>query len=229
MLLVRVARRAARRAGARSIRASVANPNVESRRLRLLPVDEAADAARLLHLPRAAAERPSRDATRRPCWPPPIRASARPSATTSGLDDVPREAARSEEHDLDRPGAPPWRSAARSGRRIRSKRRTCLPSGPTARFLRVQRRRRRPACACALPPTPGSAVVASASFDDRAGPPVQQSSAAVHRVRLWNGRSGFIASAFVRSPVDYRAIFQKAGGQWRLRAFVAGDDTLAGD
>mgnify|MGYP006161516651 CR=1 FL=1 len=33
----------------------------------------------------------------------------------------------------------------------------------------------------------------------------------------------FIASSFVRSPVDYRAIFQKSGGQWRLRAFVAGD------
>ena len=68
---------------------------------------------------------------------------------------------------------------------------------------------------------PDSAVVTSASFDV-----VQvwsRDAAGRVRVRLWNGRTGFIASAFVRSPVDYRAIFQKVGGQWWLRAFVAGD------
>lgn len=51
--------------------------------------------------------------------------------------------------------------------------------------------------------------------------PAARESGATH-VRLANGRTGFISSV-VRSPVDYHAIFQKAGRQWRLRAFVAGD------
>jgi hypothetical protein len=69
---------------------------------------------------------------------------------------------------------------------------------------------------------PGSAVVGNVSYEIVQVLPAQQESATT-QVRLANGRTGFIASSFVRSPVDYRAIFQKAGGQWRLRAFVAGD------
>ncbi len=42
-------------------------------------------------------------------------------------------------------------------------------------------------------------------------------------VALAGGRTGFIASQYVRSPVDYRAIFAEEGGRWRLMAFVAGD------
>jgi hypothetical protein len=38
-----------------------------------------------------------------------------------------------------------------------------------------------------------------------------------------DGRSGFIASRFARSPVDYRAIFSRASGRWLLVTFVAGD------
>ena len=34
---------------------------------------------------------------------------------------------------------------------------------------------------------------------------------------------GFIASRFVRSPIDYRAIFSEQGGAWRMVTFVAGD------
>ena len=68
----------------------------------------------------------------------------------------------------------------------------------------------------------GSAVLASVSFDvvqvlrdRRDGTPVQ--------VRLANGVTGFVAPAFVRSPIDRRASFEKSGGQWRLRSFVIGD------
>lgn len=43
------------------------------------------------------------------------------------------------------------------------------------------------------------------------------------RVRLADGRSGFMSTAFLRSPIDRRAIFQLSAGQWRLTAFVAGD------
>jgi hypothetical protein len=35
--------------------------------------------------------------------------------------------------------------------------------------------------------------------------------------------AGYISSAYVRSPIDYRAIFRFEGGRWRLVTFVAGD------
>jgi hypothetical protein len=34
---------------------------------------------------------------------------------------------------------------------------------------------------------------------------------------------GYISSAYVRSPIDYRAIFRVEDGRWRLVTFVAGD------
>jgi hypothetical protein len=42
-------------------------------------------------------------------------------------------------------------------------------------------------------------------------------------VRVDGGRSGYIASRFARSPIDYRAIFREEGGQWKLVTLVAGD------
>ena len=69
---------------------------------------------------------------------------------------------------------------------------------------------------------PGSAVVATVSYEIVQVLPDQRDAPSTH-VRLRSGVTGFIATPFVRSPVDYRAIFQKTAGQWRLRAFVAGD------
>ena len=43
------------------------------------------------------------------------------------------------------------------------------------------------------------------------------------RVRLANGRTGYIASQYVRRPVDHRALFQFEKGRWWLVAYVAGD------
>lgn len=43
------------------------------------------------------------------------------------------------------------------------------------------------------------------------------------RIKLRDGRTGYISSRYVRSPVDYRALFNKIGGRWRMTAFVAGD------
>ena len=34
---------------------------------------------------------------------------------------------------------------------------------------------------------------------------------------------GFVSSRFVRSPIDYRAIFSEQSGAWRMVTFVAGD------
>jgi hypothetical protein len=37
------------------------------------------------------------------------------------------------------------------------------------------------------------------------------------------GRRGYVASSFVRSPLDYRALFHEVDGRWKMRAFLAGD------
>ena len=69
---------------------------------------------------------------------------------------------------------------------------------------------------------PDSSVVTRASFDVVQIIP-QPARARAVRVRLWNGRTGFVAADYVRSPVAHRAIFHRVRGQWRLAAFVAGD------
>lgn len=42
-------------------------------------------------------------------------------------------------------------------------------------------------------------------------------------VRLSPVVDGYVRAADVRSPLDYRALFGREGGRWRLTAFVAGD------
>lgn len=42
-------------------------------------------------------------------------------------------------------------------------------------------------------------------------------------VKLRDGRKGYIASRYVRSPIDYRAFLSRENGRWRLNFFVAGD------
>jgi hypothetical protein len=42
-------------------------------------------------------------------------------------------------------------------------------------------------------------------------------------VALNDGRKGFIASRYFRSPVDYRAHFVFSDGRWRMAIFIAGD------
>jgi hypothetical protein len=39
----------------------------------------------------------------------------------------------------------------------------------------------------------------------------------------FNGKKGYIASRFVRSPIDYRARFSRLNGTWKLTFFLAGD------
>jgi hypothetical protein len=43
------------------------------------------------------------------------------------------------------------------------------------------------------------------------------------RIRLPDGREGFVSALFIRSPTDYRAGFKKNAGKWLLTHFVAGD------
>jgi hypothetical protein len=37
------------------------------------------------------------------------------------------------------------------------------------------------------------------------------------------GKRGYIARRYVRSPIDYRALFARRNGEWRMTALVAGD------
>jgi hypothetical protein len=43
------------------------------------------------------------------------------------------------------------------------------------------------------------------------------------RVRTADGREGYVRSADLRSPVDYRAGFRRIDGSWRMSTFIAGD------
>ena len=42
-------------------------------------------------------------------------------------------------------------------------------------------------------------------------------------VRTLDGRTGWLPSGSLRSPLEYRAFFEKRNGQWKLTAFIAGD------
>jgi len=43
------------------------------------------------------------------------------------------------------------------------------------------------------------------------------------RVRTLGGLVGYVRSEYVRSPIDYRAGFEKKRGVWKMVAFIAGD------
>lgn len=43
------------------------------------------------------------------------------------------------------------------------------------------------------------------------------------KVNTLGGKTGYVGAKFVRSPIDYRACFQKVSGRWKMTAFVAGD------
>lgn len=43
------------------------------------------------------------------------------------------------------------------------------------------------------------------------------------KVGLEDGRTGYVAARFLRSPIDHRIRFEKRGGRWTIAAFVAGD------
>lgn len=42
-------------------------------------------------------------------------------------------------------------------------------------------------------------------------------------VMLPDGKTGFVDKRFVRSPLDYRAIFEHSAGRWQITIFIAGD------
>lgn len=44
-----------------------------------------------------------------------------------------------------------------------------------------------------------------------------------YEVKTLGGKRGFVKGDFVRSPIDYRAGFEKKKGKWTMTIFVAGD------
>ena len=67
-----------------------------------------------------------------------------------------------------------------------------------------------------------SRVVATLAWDIVTVPEWAQD-AAWQRVELADGRTGYMRSTDLRSPIDYRAAFRRIGGRWRMTAFIAGD------
>ena len=43
------------------------------------------------------------------------------------------------------------------------------------------------------------------------------------KVETLGGKTGFVNAKYVRSPIDYRAVFEKRNGKWKMITFVAGD------
>ncbi len=52
---------------------------------------------------------------------------------------------------------------------------------------------------------------------------VEDPSAPWVRVKLADGRRGYLRRDQLRGPLDYRASFEKRDGRWRMRSFVEGD------
>ena len=77
-------------------------------------------------------------------------------------------------------------------------------------------------------PNTSSAVIRTLSFDvvKVIPEPATETTTAKRQwlnVELSDGQKGFIAKEYVRSPIGYRAIFEKRNGKWVLTALVAGD------
>lgn len=71
-------------------------------------------------------------------------------------------------------------------------------------------------------PDASSAALATLSFDIvRAGP--YSADPSWRAIALANGRMGYIEGTRIRSPIDYRAGFERRAGRWWLVVLVAGD------
>jgi hypothetical protein len=78
-------------------------------------------------------------------------------------------------------------------------------------------------------PRSGSAVLAALSFDIVPLVEMGRSRMTPDQAKEWtsiklrDGRTGYIASRYVRSSIAHRAFLTRKDGQWRLTLFVAGD------
>lgn len=73
-----------------------------------------------------------------------------------------------------------------------------------------------------------SPIVANFSYNvvkilKTVGEPKKPEKASWYEVQSLGGKRGFVKAEFVRSPVDYRAGFEKKAGKWTITFFIAGD------
>jgi hypothetical protein len=66
-----------------------------------------------------------------------------------------------------------------------------------------------------------SAAIATLSWD--VVRPLANEGETQTKVKLKDGREGWLWAKEVRSPIDYRATIEKRKGRWMITAFVAGD------
>jgi hypothetical protein len=66
-----------------------------------------------------------------------------------------------------------------------------------------------------------SAAIATLSWD--VVRPIANEGETQTKVRLKDGREGWLWAKEVRAPIDYRATIEKRKGKWMITAFVAGD------
>jgi hypothetical protein len=43
------------------------------------------------------------------------------------------------------------------------------------------------------------------------------------QIKLTDNQTGYVAAEYLRSPIDFRAVFEKKKGKWLMTAFIAGD------
>lgn len=67
---------------------------------------------------------------------------------------------------------------------------------------------------------PSSPVVATLAYDIVT---LVMSEGELRQVKTGDGKIGWVDARHVRSPIGYRAGFNKVQGQWKMNAFVAGD------
>ena len=72
-------------------------------------------------------------------------------------------------------------------------------------------------------PNPGAASVATLTFAIVELADTQAPEERWVALKLPDGAVGYVDRRFVRSPIDYRAIFEKSEGRWQLAMFLAGD------
>lgn len=75
-------------------------------------------------------------------------------------------------------------------------------------------------------PTVKSPIIGSLSFDILTvldWTPIEGDEQNWIAVKTAMDQRGFVAERYIRSPIDYRAIFKKRDGKWVLTTLIAGD------
>lgn len=65
--------------------------------------------------------------------------------------------------------------------------------------------------------------VVKVDYENSIGDRGEQATHSWLKIETLGGKKGFVSAKYVRSPIDYRACFEKKRGKWKMTTFVAGD------